>query len=95
VVRDDLLDAPPPVAARHDVILVGDLFYEQSTAKRALAFLARHAAVGTCVLVGDPGRAYLPRRHLEKCRDYAVPVTRELEDQDIKRTSVWRLKASE
>jgi len=87
----DPLDGPAPPGPRYDVILVGDLFYERDTATRALAFLTRHAAVGTRVIIGDPGRAYLPRERLVKACEYAVPVTRELEDQDIKRTSVWRL----
>ena len=74
------------------MILAGDFFYERATAERALAFLDRQAAAGACVLIGDPGRAYLPRERLAKCQDYAVPVTRDLEDFDIKRTTVWRLR---
>jgi predicted nicotinamide N-methyase len=42
------------------------------------------------VLIGDPGRSYLPREKLEKIADYGVPVSRELEDCEIKRTAVWR-----
>jgi len=93
IILADLLDRPAPRHARYDVILAGDLFYERITAERALAFLLRHAAAGTRVLVGDPGRAYLPRERLTKQCDYAVPVTRELEDQEIKRTAVWSLAA--
>jgi len=87
----DVLDQPPPQAARYDVILVGDLFYEQVTAGRALAFLERHAAIGTAVLIGDPARAYLPKQRLMKRQEYQVPVTRELEDFAIKHTAVWSL----
>ena len=84
--------APAPRGPRYDVILVGDLFYERATAERVLAFLQRHAAHGTRVLIGDPGRTYLPKDRLERLAEYSVPVTRELEDQDIKRTGVWRLR---
>jgi len=87
----DMLDHPAPQAARYDVILVGDLFYERDTAARALAFLERHAALGTHVLIGDPGRTYLPKERLARLAEYSVPVTRELEDLDIKRTTVWEL----
>src|SRR5262249_37843032 len=80
-----------PRAPRYDLILVGDLFYEQETAERALTFLERHAAVGTQVLIGDPGRTYLPRARLRKCHEYSIAVTRELEDGDIPRTAVWTL----
>ena len=89
VLVQDLLDDPAPVAPRYDVILVGDLFYERDTAARALAFLDRHAAVGTRVLIGDPGRTYLPKDRLTRLAEYSVPVTRELEDLEIKRTVVW------
>jgi predicted nicotinamide N-methyase len=42
------------------------------------------------VLVGDPGRAYLPKERLELLATYQVPVTRALEDSDVKKTTVWR-----
>jgi predicted nicotinamide N-methyase len=92
MISEDQLDAAAPRGPRYDVILVGDLFYERSTAERVLGFLERHAAHGTRVLIGDPGRTYLPTHRLEKRAEYSVPVTRELEDQDIKRTCVWELK---
>src|SRR4029077_18691187 len=60
----DILDHSAPAEPRHDVILVGDLFYERDTAARALAFLDRHAAIGARVLIGDPGRTYLPKERL-------------------------------
>jgi len=91
VAVQDLLDQPAQDAPRYDVILVGDLFYERDTAARALAFLDRHAATGARVLIGDPGRTYLPRERLTRLAEYSVPVTRELEDLEIKRTTVWEL----
>ena len=87
----DMLDTPAPTVARYDVILVGDLFYERDTAARALGFLERNAAAGSRVLIGDPGRTYLPKARLNRLAEYSVPVTRELEDMEIKRTSVWEL----
>jgi predicted nicotinamide N-methyase len=87
----DILDRPAPRAPRFDVILVGDLFYERDTAARALRFLDRHAAAGSRVLIGDPGRTYLPKDRLARLAKYSVPVTRELEDMEIKRTMVWEL----
>jgi predicted nicotinamide N-methyase len=87
----DILDHPAPAEPRHDVILVGDLFYERDTAARALAFLERRVAIGTRVLIGDPGRTYLPKERLTRLAEYSVPVTRELEDLEIKRTTVWEL----
>ena len=43
------------------------------------------------MLIGDPGRTYLPKERLTLLAEYSVPVTRELEDMEIKRTSVWEL----
>ena len=94
IIMQDLLDRPAPAVPRYDVILVGDLFYERDTAARALAFLDRNAAAGARVLIGDPGRTYLPKERLTRLAEYSVPVTRELEDHDIKRTAVWSLSPS-
>ncbi len=74
-----------------DIILAGDIFYERDTAQRAFAFLSDHAARGATVLIGDPGRSYLPKDKLTIRATYGVPVTRELEDTEIKQTSVWGL----
>ena len=87
---EDLLPQPPPFA---DVILVGDLFFEQSLAARCLSWLRVAHEQGARVLIGDPGRSYLPRDQLEKLAEYNVPVTRDLEDAEIKKTAVWQLKA--
>ena len=75
-----------------DVVLAGDIFYERDTAERAFAFVSGQATHGATVLIGDPGRSYLPKDRLTKLAEYSVPVTRELEDNEIKRTAVWTLR---
>jgi predicted nicotinamide N-methyase len=85
---DDLLAAPP---ARFDLVLVGDLFYERPLAERVLAFLEAARDQDVAVLVGDPRRSYFPGNRFEQVAEYSVPVTRDLEDVEIKRTAVWRL----
>ena len=84
----DLLDAPPPDV---DVICAGDVFYEQPMAGRVLAWLSAAAGRGVRVLVGDPLRTYFPKQGFERLAEYAVPTTRELEDDAVKRTRVWTL----
>jgi predicted nicotinamide N-methyase len=79
--------------ARAEVVLAGDVCYERGFAKRAVAFLRRAAAAGALVLLGDPGRAYLPESGLELVARYAVPVIEELENTATKPTSVWKLTA--
>jgi predicted nicotinamide N-methyase len=74
-----------------EVVLAGDVFYSREMTERVLAFLDRAAARGARVLVGDPGRAYLPRHRLVEVARHDVAVVRELEDADVKRVTVWRL----
>ena len=88
ITSDNLLAHAAP---RVDVILVGDLFYEQSLAATCFAWLTAAREEGATVFIGDPGRSYLPKDKLVSIATYAVPVTRDLEDAEIKKTSVWRL----
>lgn len=73
-----------------DVVLAGDIAYERDLAAKVFDWLESLAARGASVWIGDPGRSYLPRERLEKIADYGVPVSRDLEDAEIKHTSVWR-----
>jgi predicted nicotinamide N-methyase len=90
VCGDDLLAGPHPLPAQ--AVLAGDIFYQQDIAGLAFTFLQGRAAQGAQVLIGDPGRYYLPKDQLVKLASYSVPVTRELEDSEIKHTGVWTLK---
>lgn len=74
-----------------EVVLVGDAFYEKPLADRLLPWLELLSARGATILLGDPGRSYFPRNRFELLATFEVPVTRALEDSEIKRTSVWRL----
>ncbi len=84
----DQLDGEPAPA---DVVLVGDLFYERQLAERVLAYIERAKMAGSHVLIGDPQRSYFPANRFTAVAEYRVPVTRELEDSEIKRTAVWQL----
>jgi predicted nicotinamide N-methyase len=85
--RDVLDDAPPDV----DVVLAGDTWYEASLAERVLPWLLRSRAAGIDVLIGDPGRRYLPTDRLVELATYEVRTTTELEDQALKQGRVYRL----
>jgi predicted nicotinamide N-methyase len=84
----DLLSSP---AGAFGAMLVGDLFYERHLAGRVLAFIETAHDHGMEVLVGDPRRSYFPKERFQQIAEYSVPVTRDLEDMEIKRTAVWRL----
>jgi predicted nicotinamide N-methyase len=73
-----------------EVVLAGDVFYERAFADRLEPWFCALAERGAAVIVGDPGRAYLPKTRLERLAVCEVPVTRALEDSEVKRTTVWR-----
>jgi predicted nicotinamide N-methyase len=83
---ENLIGSPPNA----HVLLAGDVFYDRQFALDLIPWFESLAARGMDVLVGDPGRAYLPKARLEQVAEYEVPVTRALEDADVKRTTVWR-----
>lgn len=71
-------------------VLAADIFYERDLAAAVGGWLGDLHGRGRTVLIGDPGRSYLPRERLIPLVTYEVPVTRALEDAEIKRSSVWR-----
>ena len=75
------------------VVLAGDVSYERDMAQTVTDWLQSLSKRGALVLIGDPGRAYLARERLESVAEYRVPVTRALEDCEIKRSQVWRFRA--
>jgi predicted nicotinamide N-methyase len=89
VTTDDVIGREGP----WDVILIGDMCYERPLAERLTAWLKTRARAGAIVLIGDPGRTYFPTSGVEKLATYNVPTSRELEDRDMRETSVFRLTA--
>ena len=75
-----------------DVVLAGDIFYEREIAERVSSWLVHLERRGATVLIGDPGRSYLPRDKLLEIARYHVKVTRNLEDAEIKLSHVWRFR---
>jgi predicted nicotinamide N-methyase len=75
-----------------DVVLAGDVSYQQDMAEAVTGWLAALARRGAKVLIGDPWRSYLARQLLEPIAEYSVPTTRALEDCEIKRTGVFRFR---
>jgi len=87
-VTGDVLDGAGQDA---DVILAADVWYERGLADRALGLLRRARDRQARVLVGDVGRAFLPRPMLRELAAYDVPVLAELEDADVKRVLIMTL----
>lgn len=76
-----------------DVVLAGDVSYQKDMADAVTPWLEALARRGALVLIGDPRRSYLALDRLECVIEYRVPVTRALEDADIKRTGVFKFRA--
>jgi predicted nicotinamide N-methyase len=74
-----------------DVVLAGDVCYERPMADRVIPWLRSLAGAGVTVLMGDPGRAYLPAQGLVEVASYDVPTSKELEDRELRVTRVLRL----
>jgi predicted nicotinamide N-methyase len=84
-VTGDVLGRGPSGMA---VVLAGDVCYDRAMTERVLPFLERARAGGCAVLVGDPGRPYLPHDRLAAVAVADVPET---EGPGSRRTTVWRL----
>ena len=91
VLRADVLDDEPPDV---DLILAGDCWYDAGLAERVLPWLRRARHAGINVLVGDPGRRYLPTDELVELACYDVRTTTELEDLDRKQGRVYALRTA-
>jgi predicted nicotinamide N-methyase len=61
---------------------------------RLVPWLRSLAGGGRLVLLGDPGRAYLPTEGLRKLASYTVPTSRELEESDTREGVVWQVLPS-
>ena len=85
---DDLLGTVNP---RWDVVTAGDVCYERPMADRVTGWLRRMAAGGALVLLGDPGRAYLPGEGLVERARYVVPTSREVEDRETREAVIWEV----
>lgn len=72
-----------------DVVLAGDVCYEREASAQTLAWLRLRKQ--RFVLLADPGRHYAPTDGLRLLATYDVPVLKDLESVDTKRTRVWRI----
>jgi predicted nicotinamide N-methyase len=92
VTTADLIDTDDPC---WEVVTAGDVCYEQPMADRVTAWLRSLARRGCVVLIGDPGRPYLPTAGSRERARYAVPTSRELEGCEARDGIVWELLSLE
>ena len=89
VVGDVLGDGPPDV----DVVLAGDVCYDRVMSERVLPYLVAARAGGAEVLLGDPGRPYVPKERLVSVGTFDVIDTEASPHppEQVRRTTVWHL----
>jgi predicted nicotinamide N-methyase len=90
VTTADVIGAADP---RWQLTTAGDVCYEREMADRVIPWLRKLAGGGCLVLLGDPGRTYLPAKGLRELDRYTVPTSRELEDRDTRDGVVWEVLA--
>ncbi|MER5336303.1 50S ribosomal protein L11 methyltransferase [Micromonospora sp. NPDC002717] len=83
----DLLDSDP---SEVDLLVAGDVLYDEAMTARVLPFLRRAAATGADVLVGEPGRGHLPPDVLAAVTSYVLPTTEPAVDTPVRRVQVLR-----
>lgn len=88
VSADDLVGQP---SHGWTVVLAGDICYEQPLAGKVEGWL-KSLAGEALVLMGDPGRTHLPKTGMTRMAEYRVETTRELEDNDVRHTTVWQFE---
>lgn len=72
-----------------EVVLAGDVSYEYGMSGRMHRWLRAASDAGVRVLIGDPGRRYLPEDGLVQLATYDIVTTPDLEESDLKRSAVY------
>jgi predicted nicotinamide N-methyase len=88
------LDLTTPYT-KAEVIIAGDICYQQAMSATLIRWLRLCAEGGVFVLLSDPGRAYVPQEGLIKLASYAMPTSRDIEDQDTRTATVWRMEETQ
>jgi predicted nicotinamide N-methyase len=75
------------------LVLAGDMTYDDGLTRRVLAWFERLTAAGVEVLVGDPGRGFLPSGGLEELARYDAPADNDSRGRWLRPTGVFRARA--
>lgn len=84
-------DPPPTWVSEADIVLAGDVCYDRAMAGPVIAWLRARVAAGARVIMGDPGRAYLPGAGLEEIARVRVPTPDGVESVEVMNVGVYIL----
>jgi len=76
-----------------NTICLGDMCYERPLVERIAGWAHTLKKRGARILLGDPGREYFFKSNVDRLATYEVPTSRDLEDRDMRETSVYELQA--
>jgi predicted nicotinamide N-methyase len=88
VLYTDLFTTTWPSLSEHTVVLAGDVLYSESMAAHFVPFLERLAEGGAQVLLGDPGRGWMPSESWVTLAAYQLPSTARGEDSQFTSATV-------
>jgi predicted nicotinamide N-methyase len=77
-----------------DVVVAGDVWYDQQLAELVSGYLGTAGRDGVIVRIadiGDAGRKYFPRTGYRRLATYELPSTVEIEGRDRVSASVWQV----
>lgn len=77
-----------------DVVLVGDVFYEDELSRRIERWLRVLHARGAQIRIGDPGRSFLPMKSLSCVATYAVAPVPAWDSVLDRPARIWAFGAS-
>lgn len=87
VLCEDIVGQP----CHWDVVVAGDICYEQPMTEYIFPWLRQLAAAGALVLMADPGRAYLPKNGLLEVARMHVSTSLDLEDRTRREVVVYKI----
>ncbi|MFA5041488.1 MAG: 50S ribosomal protein L11 methyltransferase [Bdellovibrionales bacterium] len=88
------LDLKKPYTSA-DLIIAGDICYQQAMSTTLIRWLRLCVDKGTFVLLSDPGRAYVPQEGLSRLAGYDVPTSLDIEDKEMRTATVWKMEKVE
>ena len=94
ILRKNLIAGPTNECSQKnswEIIVAGDVFYEQPMSQKIFKWLLNRAREGTEVLIGDPGRCYFPEGPIEMLCQYSVKTSKMIEKEDEIVSRVYRL----
>lgn len=90
--NDNLVNKGQTLKNAFDVILAGDVFYDKIMSETVIKWFQCFDRSRTAIFVGDPARAYLPEKLLERKATFNLRVSKAIEDKSSKDVTIWQVK---